>query len=56
MIYNSGVSEMIENIQYKFSENQELAMMANSFLETYVNAADQTQQEFDSNVITNFNI
>ena len=35
-IVQTGVAEMIENVIYKFSENQELCAMVNSLLETYI--------------------
>lgn len=44
---------MIENVRYKFSENQELCLMVNSLLETYIYKASSEfdqQQEFSSSM------
>lgn len=31
---------MIENIQYKFADNHELSLLANSFIDTYLHSND----------------
>eukprot|EP00347_Sterkiella_histriomuscorum_P013623 403364010 len=36
LIFTEGISEMIENIQYKFENNQELVMLSSSFLEKFI--------------------
>ena len=40
---------MIDNIQYKFAENQELAMLANSFIERYING-NENPAEMETNM------
>jgi hypothetical protein len=36
-LIDEGVTEMIENISYKMSENSELAQIAACFIDTFVN-------------------
>lgn len=43
-IINSGVTEMIENIQYKYAqENNTLSKLAESFIETYIYSHESLQ-------------
>jgi len=47
-IYKAGIVEMIENIKYKFGdENRELTMLVDSLLETYLysSGAQEEQEE-----------
>ena len=55
---------MIENIQYKFADNKELAEMSQSFMETYIytNETDNieadvnSKNQIDSGQLMGFNI
>ena len=36
LMQQQGITEMIENIQYKFEENEELVKISASFLEKFI--------------------
>lgn len=38
---NSGTAETIENVKYLFKDNQELVMLVDSILETYIYKASE---------------